>query len=74
MIADREAVLIDPTSVSTDLDRAQTALDADVPVATDMVAALTTLRKPLLAGLYLSRHEPFAIWLAAERAAAERLR
>lgn len=43
-------------------------------MAENMVAALVALREPLLAGLDLPRHERFGMWLAAERATADRLR
>lgn len=74
LIADREAVAIDREGFVVDLQRAHHALDAEPPVASDLMAALVALREPLLAGLDMPRHERFAIWLAAERAAAERLR
>lgn len=74
LIADRETVAIDREDIVVDLQRAHQALDAEPPVASELLAALVALREPLLAGLDMSRHERFAIWLAAERAAAERLR
>jgi hypothetical protein len=50
------------------------ALGAEPADVDATIAALVALREPLLAGLDLPRHERFAVWLAAERAAAERLR
>lgn len=74
LIADRETVWIDRSGISVDLHRAQEVLTAAEPKTSEMTAALLALREPLLAGLELPRHERFAVWLAAERAAAERLR
>lgn len=74
LIADRETVSIDKTELVIDLRQAHAALEAAVPVAADIAAALVALREPLMAGLDLPRLDRFAVWLAAERAAAERLR
>ncbi len=74
LVADRETVAIDRAGIVVDIHDAQRALDTEPPVAADLLAALVALREPLLAGLDMPRHERFAIWLAAERAAAERLR
>jgi pimeloyl-ACP methyl ester carboxylesterase/DNA-binding SARP family transcriptional activator len=74
LVADREVVAINRDDISVDLHRAHQALGAEPADVDAAIAALVALREPLLAGLDLPRHERFAVWLAAERAAAERLR
>jgi len=74
LIADREAVSIDQSGIVIDLRRAKGLLDAEAPVEGEIAAALIALREPVLAGLDLSKQDVFGTWLAAERAAAERLR
>ena len=74
LVADREVVAINRDDISIDLHRAQQALGAELADVDATITALVALREPLLAGLDLPRHERFAVWLAAERAAAERLR
>jgi len=74
LVADRETVSIKRGDIAIDLRHAGRLLEAEAPGEGDLITSLVALREPLLAGFELSGHDAFATWLAAERAAAERLR
>ncbi|TCP66562.1 alpha/beta hydrolase [Sphingomonas sp. PP-CE-1G-424] len=72
VIADRETVAFDAGEVTIDLHAArQIGPDASVD---EIVACLTALRQPLLAGIDLPDNAAFQAWLVAEREATARLR
>lgn len=74
LLADRETVMIDPSQMDVDLHRAASLVDHPSATVGDLVWATQALRQPLLAGVSFPGTERFEIWLAAERAAAERIR
>ncbi|WP_380781071.1 alpha/beta fold hydrolase [Sphingomonas sp. R86520] len=72
IIADRETVAFDGGEVAIDLHAArQIGPDASVD---EIVACLTALRQPLLAGIDLPDNAAFQAWLMAEREVVARLR
>ncbi len=72
VVADRETVAVDTGGVAIDIHAAR-CVGPDTTVD-EIVACLTALRRPLLAGIDLPDNAVFQAWLVAEREAAARLR
>jgi pimeloyl-ACP methyl ester carboxylesterase len=73
LVADRERVQLETSTIDVDLLRLQTELLKPNLSAEQLQAIVKQLREPVLAGIDLKEQEPFQYWLTAERQSARRL-